>query len=88
MENKMRTLYARIISLNFDEQPLEQIEGRVTSGSVNIDGNSAVRRTCSLSLISETPLTDYFWTLNTKFKLAIGVENNIDSRYPNIIWFE
>ena len=88
MENKMRTLYARIISLNFDEQPMEQIEGRVTSGSVNIDGNSAVRRTCSLSLISETPLTDYFWTLNTKFKLAIGVENNIDSKYPNIIWFE
>jgi hypothetical protein len=31
---------------------------------------------------------DYYWGLNTKFKLEIGVENNIDPFYPEIIWFK
>ena len=88
MDQRFRTVYARIISLNFEEQPLEQIEGRVTSGSINLDGVSAVRRTCSLTLLSEMPLTNYYWTLNTKFKLAIGIKNEIDNKYPGIIWFE
>jgi hypothetical protein len=61
----------------------------VTGGSVNIDGDSAVRRTCSLSLFTEnTDLTEYYWTLKTKFKLEIGIENNIDPKYPDIIWFD
>jgi hypothetical protein len=30
---------------------------------------------------------DYLWGLDTKFKLEVGLENNIDSSYPNIIWF-
>ena len=49
-QQKERENFARIISLDFDENPLEQIEGRVTGGSVNIDGTSAVRRSCSLSM--------------------------------------
>jgi hypothetical protein len=32
-------------------------------------------------------LSDYYWGLNTKFKLYIGVENNINPNYDNIIWF-
>jgi hypothetical protein len=30
---------------------------------------------------------DYYWGINTKFKLEIGVKNYIDSSYPDIIWF-
>jgi hypothetical protein len=41
-----KIIYARIISLSYDEHPLETIEGRVTSGSLNLDGASAIRRTC------------------------------------------
>jgi hypothetical protein len=28
------------------------------------------------------------WGLNTKFKLEIGLENNVDPTYPEIIWFK
>ena len=47
-----KVIYARITSLKFDESPRESIEGRVTQGSINLDGDSAVRRTCSLTLVA------------------------------------
>lgn len=87
-KEKNKTIYAKIIALNVEESPVETIEGRVTQGSINIDGASAVRRTCSLTLVAQDfDYSDYVWGMNTKFKLEIGVENNINSNYPNIIWF-
>ena len=50
-EKKDRVLFARITALTQDEKPIEYIEGKVTGGSINIDGASAVRRTCSLSAV-------------------------------------
>jgi hypothetical protein len=38
--------YAKITKLTFDERPIESIEGRITSGSIGLDGVSAIRRTC------------------------------------------
>ena len=88
-ENRTKTIYARVIALQLDESPIETIEGRVIQGSINIDGDSAVRRTCSLTLVAEQfDYNEFIWGLNTKFKLEIGVENTIDSTYPNIIWFK
>ena len=95
-EQKERVIYARIASLDINENPIEQIEGKVTSGSINIDGTSAIRRTCSLTLISdEIDINDYYWGIKTKFKLEIGLENNLTNEYqsvengiyPKIIWF-
>ena len=84
-----KEIYARVTALTFQEDPIEKIEGRVTAGSVNVDGNSAVRRTCSLTIVAENfDYNNYYWGLNTKFKLEVGVRNNIDSRYSDIIWFE
>lgn len=84
-----REVHARITALNFQEKPLEFIEGKVTGGSINIDGQSAVRRTCSLSLIAkDVEIHDFYWGLKNKFKLEIGLKNKIDSRYPEIIWFK
>jgi hypothetical protein len=51
-KSQNKILYARITSLQFNESPIETIEGRITQGSINIDGSSAVRRSCSLSLIT------------------------------------
>lgn len=83
-----REIYAKVISLNLNEEPVEEITGRVTSGSVNIDGNSAIRRTCNLTLVAEElNIHDYYWGMKTKFKLYIGMRNEIDSKYPEIIWF-
>lgn len=87
-QEQEREVFARVISLNFEEKPIEKITGKVTQGSINIDGNSSVRRTCSLSLVAEEMnIHDYYWGLNTKFQLFIGLKNNIDSRYDDIIWF-
>ena len=84
-----KVVYARITALTFQETPIEYIEGRVTQGSINIDGSSAVRRSCSLTIAApEFNYNDYYWGLNTKFKLEIGLENNINTVYPDIIWFK
>ena len=88
-QDRHKEIYAKIISLSFDEKPLEQIEGRVTSGSINIDGTSTVRRTCNLTLIAkDVNITDFYWGVSNKFTLEIGLKNNINEEYPNIIWFK
>lgn len=87
-EQNNKIIYGRITALNLQEWPIETIEGRITQGSINIDGSSAVRRTCSLTMVTDTfHYSSYLWSFNTKFKLEIGVENNINSQYDNIIWF-
>ena len=88
-KQKHKTIYAKITALTLQEYPVETITGRVTQGSINLDGASAVRRTCSLTIVAQDfNYSNYLWGFNTKFKLEIGVENNIDSQYDNIIWFK
>ena len=83
-----KVVYARVTALTFQEAPIERIEGRVTQGSINVDGASAVRRSCSLTIsASNFNYNDYYWGLNTKFKLEVGLENHINSDYPEVIWF-
>lgn len=92
-----REIFARIIALDINELPLEYIEGKVTNGNVNIDGKSNVRRTCSVTLVTNNiNINDYYWGLKTKFKLFIGLKNNLTDRfkyviggkYPEIVWFK
>ena len=46
---RIKEQWVRIILLEYSsEQPLENIEGKITSGNLNKAGDSAVRRTCSL----------------------------------------
>ena len=89
--HREKDIYIRIISLTNDDYPREEIVGRATGGSVNVDGASAVRRSCSLSMLAlETDkiVTDGYWCYDNKFKLEIGLKNLIDKNYPDIIWFE
>ena len=84
-----KEVYAKVISLNFNESPIEQIEGKITGGSINIDGASAVRRTCNLTMVAkELNINEFYWGLTNKFKLEIGLKNNINKNYPEIIWFK
>lgn len=84
-----KEVYARIIALTFNEFPIEQIEGKVTGGSINIDGTSVLRRTCNLTLIAkDLNINNFYWGLTNKFKLEIGLKNFINSEYPDIIWFK
>ena len=87
-EFPLREIYVRIIALTFDEHPIDEIQGRATAGSINIDGDSAVRRTCSLTLSADNLDTrDYYWGLKNKFKLEVGMKNFVDVKYGDIIWF-
>ena len=84
-----RNIWVKIISLSLNEYPMDEITGLATSGSINIDGTSSVRRTCSLTMVSDNVrINDYFWGLKTKFKVEIGLENFIDKEFPDIIWFK
>ena len=54
-----------------------------------MDGNSAVRRACSLTMVTDkADFGDYQWSLNTKFQLYVGIENEINDNYEKIIWFK
>lgn len=85
-----RVVYAKVIALDVNENPVEQIEGQITNGgSINIDGASAVRRTCSFSITTDkVDIHDFYWGYKTKIRVSIGLENHVDSKYPDIIWFE
>ena len=87
-KRNIKKKFAKIISLTLDEHPVEQIEGRITQGSINIDGASAVRRSCSLTIVADNlNIHDFNWGLKTKFILEIGIYNDFNSNYPEIIWF-
>lgn len=87
--NRHKTLYAKIISLNFDEDPIAEITGNLTGGTINVDGSSSVRRSCSFTLVTNSiRINEVDWTLRTKFSAMIGVENTVDPKYDDIIWFQ
>lgn len=86
---KDKTTYAKITLLTFNEEPIYEAQGVITQGSVNVDGASAVRRTCSLTMVSPTvDIGNVYWALKNKFKLSVGVENIINDKYPDIVWFK
>lgn len=99
--NRNRTTFARITSLNTNNYPIERIEGVVTAGSITLDGGSAVRRVCNLTLTTgKLNINNVYWSLTTRVKVEIGLKNdiviynketdtNIDytKMYPDIIWF-
>ena len=55
--------YVQIIALDYNDLPVEKIEGVITGGSMNIDGASAVRRTCQLNIAAPagTAITEATW---------------------------
>ena len=89
---KLKTSYTKIIILNKEEMPLETIQGKVSNGSLNLNGSSSVRRTGSITFLAEEKdnnLQDInnILSMNKRIKILIGFENNINSQYDKIIWF-
>ena len=91
---KLKQQYAKIVVLTFaEEKPIAEIQGRVTGGSIALNGDSAMRRTANISFIADpykNDLTDtkHLLSINKKVQLLIGFENNTDQyqEYP-ILWF-
>lgn len=91
---KIRTHYARITLLDFKENPIREIQGNITSGNLNINDKSVVRRTISLSMIAtegngNIEDINNEISINKKIKVEIGYKNPFPaySNYGNIIWF-
>lgn len=85
--------YVRLTLLDWDENPIKEIQGEVTGGSISMDGSSSVRRTCTLSTsvssggYSVDDAEDDF-AINKKVFVEVGIENHTTEYqdYP-ILWF-
>ena len=87
-EYQHKEIFAKITTLTWSELPIETIEGKVTGGSISIDGTSTVRRTCNLTIVAEeVNINNFYWSVSHKFQVEIGVKNVINNNYPDIIWF-
>ena len=85
--------YVRLTLLNWNEEPLKEIQGELTSGTLTKDGSSSVRRTCTFSASFDRENyniddADYDFALNKKIFVEIGVKNYTGEylQYP-ILWF-
>ena len=90
---KNKEQLAHITVVDWAENPIQDITGIVTGGSLNIDGSSAVRRTCNLNIYikdTENNITNinHFLSLNKKVKVEIGFKNTTKKYLDyEIIWF-
>ena len=79
---RIKEQYVKITVLNFQEQPIQEIQGKIISGNLNIDGRSAIRRTCNLTMIADavsnnlTSIDNTVISINKKIRLEIGFLNN------------
>ena len=86
--------YIKITLLDWEENPIQEIQGIATGGSISVNSNSAVRRTCSLTMVvkgEEFAITSSknLISIGRKAFIEIGVSNNTlkyKDEYP-IIWF-
>lgn len=91
---KLKQKYAKIVVLTFkEEKRVAQIQGIVSGGNITLDGSSAMRRTCNISVIADQYKNDltntrYLLSINKKVQLLIGFKNVTDryTQYP-ILWF-
>lgn len=86
-------LYVKITLLNWEEEPIKEIAGELTSGTISKDGSSSVRRTCQLSATVsrgeyDVEDTELDFSINKKMFIEIGIKNysNQYKEYP-ILWF-
>lgn len=91
--DRQQTQYVKITLLDWEENPIEEIQGLTTGGSINLNGDSAVRRTCNLSMYvykeNYMRITDpnNMISINKKVFLEVGLKNNTDKYTDyNIIW--
>lgn len=83
-----RELYVKVQLLDWNENVIYEIQGVCLDGSINIDAESIIRRTCNITLaIEDTSLipsqNNKIW-INKKIKIYIGIKDIITNE---IIWF-
>ena len=92
-KQKIKEQFAKITLLDWEENPIQDIQGIVTGGNINLDGKSSIRRTCNLNLFIEkenaniTNINNLI-SINKKVWLEIGYANTTDYyKDYDILWF-
>lgn len=90
----LQEISVKITVLDWEENPVQEIQGLVSNGTLNLNGDSAIRRTCNLTMIVKE--TEAFGmaklksliSLNKKVRVDIGYINSTPyyTNY-NMIWF-
>ena len=89
----IKTYFVKITALNWAEEPIGELEGRVISANINIDGQSSVRRTANLTIaldqnINEITNMQNIISLNKKIILEIGYTNTTQEYTDyKTLWF-
>ena len=90
---KIKEQFVKITALDFKtEERIESLEGKVVSGSVSLNGNSSVRRTCNLTMILDNTNNNIFSinnviSINRKIDVKIGFTNTTNKYTEyDIIW--
>lgn len=83
----IRKLYIKVDLLNFDYMMVGSLEGNVISGSININANSDLRRSCNISLVVtdstfEVEPGGKIW-LDKLIRIRVGID---DIRTGDIAW--
>ena len=83
-----RITYVRLTSLTTEGLAIERIEGVAVNGNITIDGNSAVRRICSLTMTTQKlNINNIYWGISARIKIEIGLQQDFTKKYDNLIWF-
>ena len=90
--------YVKITVLDSQERPIKDIQGKITGGSISVDGSSSLRRSCNLSMVADSyGIIEYGKTelnmedllsMNKKISVEIGFINTFNKYLEyEIIWF-
>lgn len=85
-----RNTKIKVELLNFNFQTISSLEGKTTSGSIEVDANSDIRRTCNLSLVAkdidENIISEggELW-LDRYIKIYQGIDNPRDNN--KTVWW-
>ena len=91
---RVKEQYVKITLLHFiTEDPIQEIQGRISAGNINVNGDSAIRRTGSLTFVAdlaENDITnmDNLITANKKVEIEIGFKNTTKEYTDySMLWF-
>ena len=83
---RIKEQYVRLTILSWSEESISEIQGKVLSGSVTLDGSSSLRRTANLTLLTDSHYNDLTTlnndiAINKKVKMELGILNTVPSYF-------
>lgn len=89
----LKEQFVKIVLLDYQERPITEIQGKVNSGNLNLNGSSAMRRTCNLNMTVDSFDNDIknpksLFAINRKVSIEVGFKNFTNYyQEHDIIWF-